>query len=676
MEANDLFDDAKAHENSASLPRAVRVAAQVFALAAPLFCALFWNHVQKFEERIAGRAADANVVANARPTNLGDERALRQDAWKAQLDALYPDEETPRNANEAATYSALLENDELDFNAFTPDSEPESNLELLSDDALVDVAPFAAQNEDAVATPQETSLEPTPDPAATAAVQEPAATQSQNDGLTQTPAQESNEIVNVFSTPISEEEVFGVLEPAAANTEIAPESSNQVGEQTSTLAAQPDNVGGETPTAQEDANFAFDETIVNPLDSDLESLPLAPGQVDEFDERTPAPGAASALIQPQQTPNSVADETNLAVDNTIANDLLVNPLNPVNENVENQTQAPNSDNLEGTTANATNEAIADATGKSTTLEEIEPASRQSADASAREPETQEKATAESELEKIALPAEPGASAPSYFSRAASLFGGADAFSTYYFARTVDLVGEDLLFSPKSFSGAFEKLNAGTSGSETGNGGDQESEKVSGVGENNKAVDANNTTATTVESGAISQASYADREPGTGYIARDDATTHRANAVLPQPEEVNSVNLSPFPTDAAASANVVPTPTESLRHDAPNAANLTAPTSNGVGAASLTPGSTTALPETTTSQDPEYVKRLQAELRAEGIVSARVERWDATNWRASGVIASGASGGAEFLQGFGATARDATDQLRARRAASLSGDVRR
>ena len=65
MEANDLFDDAKAHENSASLPRAVRVAAQVFALAAPLFCALFWNHVQKFEERIAGRAADANVVAAA-----------------------------------------------------------------------------------------------------------------------------------------------------------------------------------------------------------------------------------------------------------------------------------------------------------------------------------------------------------------------------------------------------------------------------------------------------------------------------------------------------------------------------------------------------------------------------------------------------------------------------------
>ena len=59
MEANDLFDDAKAHENSACLPRAVRVAAQVFALAAPLFCALFWNHVQKFEERIAGRATNA-----------------------------------------------------------------------------------------------------------------------------------------------------------------------------------------------------------------------------------------------------------------------------------------------------------------------------------------------------------------------------------------------------------------------------------------------------------------------------------------------------------------------------------------------------------------------------------------------------------------------------------------
>ncbi len=727
MEASDIFDDTKQRETRSNIARALRVATQVFAIAAPLFCAICWTQVQKFEARVTGRDVDLERETYARETvkRRASVEEKRQDAWLDELNALYPDE----RRLETQELEVGQNEEEIDFNAFS--IEPGNELEnaqddkLNTNDALVEAAPFA--NNELPTTIEDETLRQAPNASdANEAVSTADATTPQTNALTTTEhggelelaakldaetnaTNETNatdetgasEFVNPLDAPISEAEVFGDLNPVAKN-ELEPQNA-QSG------ANENDQTQGETtaqddPLAQENSNFVIAEPI---FDSAVESLPIAPGQSAQFDDSIPAPGAASALIAQQDvaTNNKTKDDdvaTNEPPTNeaeTIANQPLVAnnaaPTASVTTNayvdptlaptaptapfstVAQEFAFPTVETSATTIANETTDKIVETTptDAANELAQTETTASDAAKNQTQEVETTAKATPE--LEKIALAPEPGAKAPSYFSRAAALFGGANAFSTYYFARTVDLVGSDLLFSPKSISGVCEQINESCDNGESkANNETQTNENEPGGAE--------------VED-AIAQTSYAGRETASGYLTRaanapsptQDAVTnmsHAANAQLAAPASLNaapsltSEPLASTPNDANATSFPPPLVDASTPLTAPSA-HTPAPTLQASqDAQAPTPSANVSQSK---ESEAEYARRLQDELRAQGVGGVRVERWDANTWRASGVISSGASGGAEFLQGFGGTALEATEQLRARRLANLNeGATRR
>lgn len=704
MEASDIFDDTKQRETRSNIARALRVATQVFAIAAPLFCAICWTQVQKFEARVTGRDVNLERETYARETvkRRASVEEKRQDAWLDELNALYPDER--RLASPEQEFGQ--DEEEIDFNAFS--IEPGNELEnaqddkLNTNDALVEAAPFA--NNELPTTIEDETLQQAPNASdANEAVSTADATTPQTNALTTTEhggelelaakldaetnaTNETNatdetgasEFVNPLDAPISEAEVFGDLNPVAKN-ELEPQNA-QSG------ANENDQTQGETtaqddPLAQENSNFVIAEPI---FDSAVESLPIAPGQSAQFDDSIPAPGAASALIAQQDvaTNNKTKDDdvaTNEPPTNeaeTIANQPLVaNDATPTASVTTNAyvdpTLAPTAptaptapfptvETSATTIANETTDKIVETTptDAANELAQTETTASDAAKNQTQEVETTAKATPE--LEKIALVPEPGAKAPSYFSRAAALFGGANAFSTYYFARTVDLVGSDLLFSPKSISGVCEQINESCDNGES-------------KANNETQTNENETRGAEVED-AIAQTSYAGRETASGYLTRAANAQLAAPASLNAAPSLTSEPLASTPNDANATSFPPPLVDASTPLTAPSA-HTPAPTLQASqDAQAPTPSANVSQSK---ESEAEYARRLQDELRAQGVGGVRVERWDANTWRASGVISSGASGGAEFLQGFGGTALEATEQLRARRLANLNeGATRR
>ena len=162
------------------------------------------------------------------------------------------------------------------------------------------------------------------------------------------------------------------------------------------------------------------------------TLPPAPGSPSVFDENVPAPTAANA-----------SDAIPAGDDNL---ETIVAREEPIGyKYLDDLAQTPDAADSTATAEQETPVAASDVADS--------PAAPV-ADAPTKDVELA-RARVAKQLREFAAREASASIAPSYFSRTANLYGGQNAYSSYYFANAINLVGADRVYSPKTITSILD-----------------------------------------------------------------------------------------------------------------------------------------------------------------------------------------------------------------------------
>lgn len=690
----------------------VRMCALATAAVAPCALAVLWLAAPDcLMNALRSKERDADLrKQTTKKVEIVDDSRLPNDDWRAKLDALYPDENFNDRLNIPAPPAPELDDDydlaakmeefvpSDDFANFDPGDAalPEAphtdDIALRDeyDDSLYAVSAFDVAAPDSFddeiarnAPPQNAGPqgeiapnEAAPDDIAQSEIVPSEVAQSDvlsnetapneivpNEVAPNEIAQSETNATPSLATPslaesnplapVSEEEVFGDF--FASTNDAAPLPPAPSPERPLPVDALPEPEPVEAPTYALDAgndavladaapvapvsNFDIPLTEESPapaldasnaLPSALpNALPSAPNQVAATGRQTPSPGLEQPISPQQKTypqDGLVAQESEPSPEvNAIA---AQPPLPSVGESTSAYLETPSAPAAPAEPIAPDAQAFASNDAQAAPSSEIADNSESLTDAE------REAARRIAAYDLVA------ATEPSYFSRAFDLYGGSNAFSMLNFARAAKIIDESAAFNPRAISSAFDappKFLANASANETTNEPANDDSYPPELAFNPNPIEHEESTAPASPAPAPETSPELAPAPESAPTSNAPAEPNVAPPAMP--------NAAPEVGAQAANSNKVALVGYEEKPKAPQGANVG------------------YIAKSSTQRGSNPVASLESELGALGLIGARVERWDAARWRASGARSLGENGGLEFRQGFGASPREAVDSLK-------------